>query len=353
MKTLKQICRKNWYIIASTLLLAMCSKVLCGIMLHDSFIWSYGPYEFYVRVALLLPTLAAACIITYFTACYLDSKHSLAIAVTASVVCLCYVDSEINYYIPVGYAFFTLCFMAATVSLAFYYVNHCKNSAKNIARYTLMLAFFALLTFEEAEFYTILAMHIFLFITNHKSFEKVSVSILNWISAGVSAAAFIGVLAKQIADNMNHINSREEEAYILVKEMMATLKPFGKSEVFDEVVGNGYVSNIFEIFGCYGYVVGIAMVILFVLFMASILIGCFKCQGEMKLVAHIAAITLVIRIFTSVLEVFGLAWFYDSSIMLISLNSGDYTAVGVIIGLIFAVNREKSVKGIGAEPCIT
>lgn len=353
MKTLKQACRKNWYIIVTTLLFAVCSEVLAGMMLHDSFVWSYGPYEFYVRAVLLIPSMVAACLITYFAAVYLDSKHSLKIAVIASVGCLCYADSEINYYIPVNYGFFVFCFIAATVSLAYYYVNHCRNSAKNTARYMLMILFLALLTYEESEFYTILAMHIFLLITNHKSFKKISESILNWISAGVSAAAFIGVLIAQIADNMNYTNSREEEAYILVKEMLSTLKPFGKSEVFDEVVGNGYVSNIFEIFGCYGYVVGIAMIVLFVLFTASILIGCFKCHGEMKLVAHIAAITLVIRIFTSVLEIFGLAWFYNSSMMLISLNSGDYTAVGVIIGLIFAVNREKTVKGIGAEPCIT
>ena len=348
MKTLKQACRKNWYIIAATLLLAICSEVLAGTMLHDSFIWSYGPYEFYVRVALLLPTLAAVCLITYFTACYLDSKHSLKIAVIASVGCLFYADSEINYYISVNYGFFVFCFIAATVSLAYYYVNHCKNSAENTVRYMLMVIFLALLTYEESEFYTILATHIFLFITNHKSFEKTSASILNWISAGISSAAFIGVLVAQITDNMNHINSREEEAYILVKEMLSTLKPFGKAEGFDEVVGNGYVSNIFEIFGCYGYVVGIATVILFVLFTASILIGCFRSQGKMKLAVQVAAVIFAIRIFTSVLEVFGLAWFYESSMMLISLNGGDYTAVGVIIGLIFAVNREKPVKGNGA-----
>lgn len=353
METFKQICKRNWYIILTTLLLAICSKVLCGTMLHDSFVWSYGPYEFYVRVALLLPTLAAACIITYFTACYLDSKHSLAITVIASVGCLLYADKELNYYIPVNYGFFVFCFIAATVSLAYYYVNHCGNSSKNTARYMLMILFLALLTYEESEFYTILAMHIFLFITNHKSFEKISVSILNWISAGLSAAAFIGVLAKQIADKINHINSKEEEAYILVKEMMSTLKPFGKSEVFDEVVGNGYVSNIFEIFGCYGYVVGIVTVILFVLFTASILIGCYRSQGKMKLAVQVAAVMFVIRTFTSVLEVFGLAWFYESSMMLVSLNGGDYTVVGVIIGLIFAVNREKPVKGGGEEQCIT
>ena len=134
-----------------------------------------------------------------------------------------------------------------------------------------------------------------------------------------------------------------------MKEMMSTLKPFGKSEVFDEVVGNGYVSNIFEIFGCYGYAVGIVTVILFVLFTASIIIGCFRSHGKMKLAVQAAAVIFTIRTFTSVLEVFGLAWFYHSSIMLISLNGGEYTAAGIIIGLIFAVNREKSVKGDGTE----
>lgn len=340
MKTLKQACRKNWYIIATTLLFAVCSEVLCGIMLHDSFIWSYGPYEFYVRVALLLPTLVAGCLITYFTAGYLNSKHSLRIAVISAIGCILYADKELNYYISVGYAFFTFCFMAATVSLAFYYVNHCKNSAKNTARYTLMIAFFALLTFEEAEFYTILAMHIFLFITNHKSFEKLSVKILNRISAGVSAAAFIGVLVAQIIDDMNHTNPKEEEAFILVKEMMSTLKPFGKSEIFDEAVGNGYIPNILKIFGCYGYVVGIATVILFVIFTASILIVCSRSHGRMKLAVQIAAITLAVRTFTSLLEAFGIGCFFESSMMFVSLNSGEFTAAGVIIGLIFAADKE-------------
>ena len=35
MKTLKQVCKKNWYIIVATLLLAICSEVLLGIMVFD------------------------------------------------------------------------------------------------------------------------------------------------------------------------------------------------------------------------------------------------------------------------------------------------------------------------------
>lgn len=349
MKTLKQVCRKNWYIIAPTLLLAMCSEVLAGTMLHDSFIWSYGPYEFYVRLALLFPMLVAACLITYFTACYFDSKHSLKISVIASIGCLLYIDVELNYLIPVDYGFFMFCFMTAIVSLAYYYVNNCKNSAKKTVRYTLMITFLALLTLKEAEFYIILATHIFLFITNYKSFEKVSVNIINWISAGLFATVFIGVISEQIISGMRYIRPDEEEAFILIKEMMSTLKPFGKSEVFDEALANGYVSRVFEIFGYYGYVVGIAMVILFVLFTVSILVGCFRSQGKMKLAVQVAAVIFAIRTFTSVLEVFGIFWFYESSIMFASLNSGEFTVVGVIIGLIFAVNREKPVKIGGTE----
>ena len=345
MKTLKQICKKNWYIIAITLLFAVCSEVLCGIMLHDSFIWSYGPYEFYVRVTSLLPVLAAGCLITYFTAGYLDSKHSLTIALISAVGCLLYADKELNYYISVNYGFFVFCFITATVSLAFYYVNYCRNSAKNTVRYTLMLAFFALLTFEETEFYTILAMHVFLFVTKHKSFEKLSVKVLNWISAGVSAAAFIGALDTQIIDGLNYTNSKEEEGFVLLKEMMSTLKPFGKSEIFDEAVGNGYIPNILKIFGCYGYVVGIVMVILFMIFTASILIVCSRSQGRMKLAVQIAAITLAVRTFTSLLEAFGIGCFFESSIMFVSLNSGEFTAAGVIIGLIFAADKEMITEG--------
>ena len=118
----------------------------------------------------------------------------------------------------------------------------------------------------------------------------------------------------------------------------------GKADFFDEFIYCGYDYNIIKFFGCYGYILGIAVVILFAFFVASIQFVSIKSQGEMKAAAHVAAITLAGRTVASVLDIFGIVIFYELSTTILSLSSSGYVVAGAVIGLMFATDKEKLLK---------
>lgn len=346
MNIFRQICKKNWYIIAATTLLAVCTEVLCGIMLYDYIIYEDGVFGFCLGIVLRFIKLAAAVLIVFFSGTFLNSKHSLAVSLVLTALVLFYSDFTLNEIIPIEYDFAAFCLIMAMVFLAFYFVNQCLNSIKNTVWYMLVLILICLFTYEEAEFYTVLAIHIFLVISNRKSYDKKSVRILNFVSLAASSTAFAGVLVNQIVKEDFYRYPKEEITVNLIKKVMTNLKPFGKSEFFDEFISAGRDYNILKFFSCYGYVIGIVAVVIFILFVASIIFSCIRSRGELKLAAHIAAITLIVRTLIAVIEVSGAIMVFESDLIVGSLNSGEYTAIGIIIGLIFAAERTRKTNRI-------
>lgn len=351
MKTLKQICRKNRYIIASALLLFVCSEVLVGVMVYDQQYFTLKPYNSYVSIAVLrVLLLFAGFLISYFCAGILKEKYSPLILSVLMLLAVIYRENDLNLL----FNYYSICFVAVTLSLAFYYVNYCTDSIKHTLIYIAVTTALWGMLFFEIELFVIVAVNIFLFITNQKSISQKSVKAVNWIFAGVSSVFLILESVVSMISHMEYRHNRnghleigytESDTIPLLEKMMITSKEFGVSEYFSEFADERYVYNLAKIFGYYGYYAGVAMIIVVVAFAASIIIGCCKKLDKMKSVCGAAAIMLVVRTAAALFINFGIISTMDSHLPFIALCTCGCINVGLIIGFLFAADKEMITKG--------
>lgn len=352
MKTLKQICKKNWYIIASTLLLFVSSEVLVGVMVYDQQYFTLKPYDSYVSIAVLrVFLLFAGFLISYFCAGILKKKYSPLVLSALMLLAVIYRENDLNLL----FNYYSICFVAVTLSLTFYYVNYCTDSIKHTLLYIAVTIVLWGMLFFEIEFFVIVAVNIFLFIANQKSISQKSVKAVNWIFAGVSSAFLIlkSVMCmldhleyKHYGDNYHEIGYTENEIMPILEKMLITSKDFGASEYFGEFADERLVYNLAKIFGYYGYYAGTAMIIMVVAFVASILIGCCKKQDKMKSVCGAAAIMLVVRTVAALFINFGIISSVDSHLPFIALCTCGCLNAGLIIGFLFAADKEMITKEV-------
>ncbi len=339
MTEFKKICKKNWYIIVSVMMLDICTEIFMIIINCPLEVQDTGPACIFGEMALRTVCLVASASGAYFLAHRLNNKHALGITLIAIFSFLFYSDYTINEYIPVGYGFLVICFTVALISISFYYVNRCKDSIKNTIRYFIVFAVFALFAYLGAEFYAIIAVHFFLLAISFESFTKPSIKILNLCCAVILAVIFVLVLRVQIAEDFRDFRNLEHRDYI-INEMIDSVKPFGKADNIESVMTLEEQFNIIKIFGIYGYVAGILMILLLINFVVSIVVGARKKQGKMKLTANVAAINFVMMVIASVLENLGIVIFPDSHMPIVSLCNCGHTVTGLVIGLVFAADRE-------------
>ncbi|MBO5359704.1 MAG: hypothetical protein J6B25_02555 [Clostridia bacterium] len=350
MKKLKQICRKNWYIIASALLLFVCSEVLVGVMVYDQQYFTPNPFDSYVSIAVLrVFLLFAGFLISYFCTGILKKKYSPLILSVLMLLAVIFRDNDLNLL----FNYYSICFVAVILFLAFFYVNYCTDSIRHTLIYIAVTTALWGMLFFEIEFFVIASMNIFLFIANQKSISQKSVKAVNWIFAGVSSAFLI---LKSVMHMISHMEYRhqgnryleigytESETISLLEKMMITSKEFGTSEFFGEFADERYVYNLAKIFGYYGYYAGIAMVILVVAFVTSIIIGCCKKQDKMKSVCGASAIMLVVRTVAALFINFGIISTIDSHLPFIALCTCGCINIGLIIGFVFAADKERLTK---------
>lgn len=352
MKTFKQICKKNWHIIASTLLLFVCSEVLVGVMVYDQRYFILNPFDSYVSMAVLrMFLLFAGFLISYFCAGILKKKYSPLVLSAIMLLAVIFRDNDLNLI----FNYYSICFVAVTLSMAFYYVNYCADSIKHTLFYVAFSIVLWGMLFFEIEFFVIISMNIILFITNQKSINRKSVKAVNWIFAGVSSAFLIlksvvcmlGYMEyRHYEDSFLEIGYTESETISLLEKMMITSKEFGVSEYFSEFADERYVYNLAKIFGYYGCYVGIAMIIMVVAFAVSIIIGGCKKQGKKKSVCGAAAITLVVRTAAALCINFGIVGLVDSHLPFVTLCTCGSLNVGFIIGIIFAADKEMLSRGV-------
>lgn len=357
MKTLKQICKKNWYIIATTLLLFVSSEVLVGVMVYDQQYFTLNPFDSYVSIAVLrIFLLFAGFLISYFCAGILKKKYSPLILSVLMLLAVIYRENDLNLL----FNYYSICFVAAVLSLAFYYVNYCTDSIKHTLLYIAVTTVLWGMLFFEIEFFVIVSVNVFLFITNQKSISQKSVKAVNWIFAGVSSAFLILESVVSMISHMEYRHNRnghleigytESDTIPLLEKMMITSKEFGVSEYFSEFADERYVYNLAKIFGYYGCYAGTAMIIMVVAFAASIIISCCKKQDKMKSVCGAAAIMLVVRTLAALFINFGIISTMDSHLPFIALCTCGCLNVGLIIGFLFAADKEMITKGDETNEC--
>ena len=340
MSTFRQVCRKNWYIIAFTLLLAVTSGILCGIMVCDEQYFSSDMFSSVIGLMLSdVVLLIAAFFITYFFADVLKKKYSPLITFALVILAFIFRENDLN----TVFNYYTICFIAVILSLTFYYVNFCVNSVLHTAFYVAMITVMSALVFYDVEFYIIASVNAFLFLTNYRSVNKKTVKIINLIFTVALSLLFLLMLVIRITEYGDSISADTEiiselemfKAVSALKKMFATTETFGTSEFFGEFANKSFTYNLAKIFGYYGCVAGIVMVILFVVFMVSFLIGCRKNKP-----AHgVAAIVIIVSTVTAMVINFGCYTVAQSYIPFLSLLPGEYLKVGLVTGIIFASDK--------------
>lgn len=344
MRIFRQVCRKNWYIIASTLLLVVASGILCGIMIYDK--QYFSPDTFSLRIgfmALDVALLIAAFFIAYFFADVLKKKYSPLITFALVIPAFIFRGNELNNVID----YCTFFFIAAILSLTFFYVNFCVNSVLHTAFYVAMITVMSAVTYYDVEFYIIALVNIFLFLTNYRSVNKKTVKIINLIFTVALSLLFILTFVIRITEYSDSISADTEiiseyekfRDVSALKKMFATTKTFGTSEFFGEFANKSFFYNLAKISGYYGYVAGAAVAILFVVFMVSFLIG----YRKNKPAQGVAAIVIIVSTITAIVINFGCYTVVQSDIPFLSLFPGEYLKAGLLTGIIFASDKAQSI----------
>ena len=355
MKTLKQVCKKNWYIIVATLLLAICSEVLLGIMVFDKrYFNSAEEFSFYGGIIVLrFFLLFAGVVVTYISINIFRMKYSASIATVLMVFATICQENELNAL----FNYYSLCFVAAMISLAFYYVSYCKESIVHTILYMVEISVLCYTLFYEIEFYMVVLMHVFLVVTNNNSIKRKSVKVINWIFTGVSSAMLISTFVIRLINQMEYrymdisdaeglmeIGYNARETTLLLEKMMIATEDFATSEFFGEFANESYAYNLAKIFGYYGNFVGVVMVMLVVAFFTSVLIGCSKKQEKMKPALGATVIILMVRIISAFLINFGFISILESHMPFLTLCTCGGFLVGLILGIIFAADKETVFK---------
>lgn len=342
MNIFRQVCRKNWYIIASTLLLVVASGFLCGIMIYDK--QYFSPDMFSVSIGLMavdVALLIAAFFITYFFADVLKKKYFLLITFALVIPASIFRESVLNDV----FSYCTFFFIVTILSLTFYYVNFCVNSILHTVLYIAMITVMSAVMYYDVEFYIIALVNVFLFLTNYHSVNKKTVRIINLIFTVALSLLFLITLVIRIRDYSDSISADTEiiseyekfKDVSALKKMLAAIEAFGTSEFFGEFANKSFTYNLAKISGYYGYVAGAAVAILFVVFMVSFLIGCRKNKP-----AHgVAAIVIIVSTVTAMVINFGCYTVAQSYIPFLSLFPGEYLKVGLVTGIIFASDKAK------------
>ena len=146
-------------------------------------------------------------------------------------------------------------------------------------------------------------------------------------------------IADTVLPDYSEIISEHEKITSIKKmrDMLTTAKTFGTSEFFGEFANEGYGFNLAKIFGYYGWVTGVIIIILLVVFMISLLIG-YKKTKPVRITTAIIIITSTV---TGIANNLGIYTVVDSSVPVVSLLPEGFLTVGLTIGAVFA--SEKAV----------
>lgn len=340
MNALKQSCKKNWYIIAVTFLLAVCTAVLTGIMEHNSFLESFDLLEFAGKSVLKVAILVCGVIIAFVLTFLFDNKFSGVFAAMFTVYAVLFsnllLDSENWFYISL---------FAAILLLPFYYVNFCFKSVMHTVFYYIMTAVLTavIAMSEEIEIFVILLTAIIMFAVNREVIRPKSALVINYICSFAAIIAMVCMLVEGMDDYFG-IKFIEGDGYHL-ESLFLNTKPFGEAEYYHYKLEGSSLYNLAKIFRHFGYVAGTAMCVLITFFALSFFVRCFGNGERSRSVRVLAAITVTVRCIAGFFQNFLIISVMDVRIPILSDDIAGYLLVGIMLG--FMLVSDDIVNGLG------
>lgn len=332
MKSLKQSCKNNWYVMAATLLMVVCSEVLTGIMKYNSFPDSFDLLEFSGNSVLKVAVLVGGVVLSFVITLISDNKLSGIFAALFTVYTLlfsCFVfDSE-------GWFYFSL--FTVMIMLVFYYKNACLDSAGHTVFYYILLTVSAITVAipEEIEIFVILLTAVIMFAVNRNKISSKPALVINYVFSVLAIIAVICLLVEGM-DSYFGIKFVEGDGYHLESLYLDT-RPFGKAEYYyhrDLEMTSLY--NLAKIFRHFGYVAGTAMCVVIALFALSFFVKCFGSNTKPGPAGVLAAMMISVRCIAGFFENFSIICGMRVRIPILSDDIAGYLLVGIMLGFMLA-----------------
>lgn len=343
MNALKQSCRKNWYIIAVTFLLAVCTAVLTGIMEHNSFPESFDLLEFAGKSVLKIAVLVGGVALSFVTALMFYNKFSVIYATMFTALTALYSDLFLGINRTDGWFYFSL--FAAVISLVFYYENACLDSTGHTVFYYILLTVLAASVAVSEELYAlvILLTAVIMFAVNRKEIRAKSALVINYIFSVLAVIALVCMLVAQM-DSYFGIKFVEGDGYHL-EYLFLTAKPFGEADYYHYRLEESSLYNLAKIFRHFGYVAGTAMCVLITFFALGFFGKCFDNGERSRSVRVLAAITVSVRCIAGFFQNFSIISTMDVRIPILSDDIAGYLLAGIMLG--FMLVSDDIVNGFG------
>ncbi len=336
MNALKQSCKNNWYIIAVTFLLAVCTAVLTGIMEHNSFPESFDLLEFAGKSVLKIAVLVGGVLLSFVTVLILDNKISVVYATMFTALTALYSDLFLGINRTDDQFYFSL--FAAVISLVFYYENACLESTGHTVFYYVLLTALSVsaAVSDEIEIFVILLTAVIMFAANREVIKPKSALVINYIFSVLAVIALVCLLVEEM-DSYFGIKFVEGDTYH-PEVLFLTTKPFGESEYYPYMMGESSLYNLAKIFGYFGYVAGTAMCVLITFFALGFFGKCFGNGEKSRSVRVLATITVTVRCIAGFFENFSIISTMDVRIPILSDDIAGYLLVGIMLGFMLVSN---------------
>lgn len=347
MKSLKQSCKNNWYVIAATLLTVVCSEVLIGIMKCNSFPESFDLPEFSGNSVLKVAVLVGGVILSFVITAMFSSKFSGIFAMICTVNTVLFSCSVFD-----SEGWFYCSLFAAVIMLMFYYKNACIYSAGHtVFYYILLTALTVTIAIQDMiEIFVILITAVVIFAVNRNEISSKSALVINYVFSVLAIIAVICLFVEGM-DSYFGVKFVEGDSYH-PELLFLTTKPFGEAEYYPYMMEESSIYNLAKIFGYYGYVAGTAMCVVITFFALSFFVKCFGSNKNPCPTKILAAMMISVRCIAGFFENFSLSGSMYVRIPVLSDGIAGYLLVGIMLGFMLMSDEIMYSMVITAERII-
>lgn len=337
MKTFKDVCRNNWYVITATLLFVVSSEVLGGIISYGHIDDSFTSADFCFNILLRFVFLVGGVLLAYFFGGMLNHEYSGAFAFVLIFLTVLNIDTGLFSMSSrdIAYSIFAV---LAMLALAFYYENSCCDSLLHTIFYYLMVTALAIASEDKIEFFIVLLAAVFIFAAKRNQIKSKSVRVVNYICAVLVVAAmaymFVDLLDTHIGLVFFEGTGFHPEAVILSAE------PFGKAKYFEEIAKAPYIYELTNIIGHFGSVAGTVMCVIIVMLVASLFVKCFKSSDTSRPADVVVTMIISVKCIAGIFENFAIISGLDVRIPVLADNKYGCLVFGLLLGYMFA-SRER------------
>ncbi len=344
MKVFKEICKSNWYVIATTFLLVLSTEVFCGIINYNSICSDKGVFHFYGNIFLRFTFLIGGVLLAYFFGGILNHECSGVLALLFTVFTMINSNS-ILWYVSGHNDSYTIFVVLAMISLVYYYVNTCTDSLSHTIFYYFMVTALAIASIDKIEFFIILLVTVLVFATKWMLVISKSVIVVNYICIIAAVFALAYMLVEQMDAYLGILYV--EGARFHPEAVILTAKTFGEAECFEEIANVTYIYVLTNIIGHFGKIIGIVMCAIIMLFVVSILVKCLSFSNLVKPADIVVAMMISVKCLAGIFENFAIISGMYVRIPILADNRVGYFVVGLLLGFMLAP-REKLdfMKGV-------